>query len=101
VRTNPNPTFFQTGSARKPYNRGQWGSVLRATPQATMSDVTNGRGLQNLYVHVPTVSSLAGLADRLVTSVIIGLGLTLAIRNKGLGTGQQVCRREPGKVDLL
>jgi hypothetical protein len=55
----------------------------------------------NLDVHVPTVSSLAGLADRLVTSVIIGLGLTLAIRNKGLGTGQQVCRREPGKVDLL
>jgi hypothetical protein len=54
-----------------------------------------------LYVHVPTVSSLAGLPDRLVTSVIIGLGLTLAIRNKGLGTGQQVCRREPGKVDLL
>jgi hypothetical protein len=30
---SPNPTFFQTGSAREPYNRGQWDSALRATPK--------------------------------------------------------------------
>ena len=65
---NPNPTFFQTGSAREPYHRGQWGSALRATPQATMGEITDGWGpADNLCVHVPTVSSLAGLAGRLVT----------------------------------
>ena len=54
--TNPNQTFFQTGSAREPYNRGQWGSALRATPQATMGEVTDRAGpADNLYVHVPTV----------------------------------------------
>ena len=46
ITVNPNPAFFQTGSAREPYNRGQWGSALRATPQATMAYVTDGRGLQ-------------------------------------------------------
>jgi hypothetical protein len=101
VRTNPNPTFLDRLGPRalQPWAMGQ---CLEGHSQATMGDVTDGRGLQTtLYVHVPTVSSLAGLPDRLVTSVIIGLGLTIAIRNKGLGTGQQVCRREPGKVDLL
>jgi hypothetical protein len=43
---NSIPTFFQTGAVREPYNRGKWGSALRATPQATMGDVTDGRGLQ-------------------------------------------------------
>jgi hypothetical protein len=66
VRVNPNPTFFQSGSAREPDNYGQWGSALRATPQAIVSDVTDGKDLQTT-VHVPTVSSLAGLADQLVT----------------------------------
>ena len=58
---------FQTGSAREPYNRGQWGSALRTTPQATMGMYRWPGPAENLYVHVPTVSSLAGLADRLVT----------------------------------
>jgi hypothetical protein len=30
--SNPDPTFFHTGSARQPYNHGQWGNGLRATP---------------------------------------------------------------------
>jgi hypothetical protein len=65
---NPNPTFFQTGSAREPYNRGQWGSALRATPNKPPWVMLPMAGpADNLYVHVPTVSSLAGLADRLVT----------------------------------
>jgi hypothetical protein len=42
----PDPTFFHTGSAREPYNHGQWGSALRATPQATVGDVTDGQGLR-------------------------------------------------------
>src|SRR5918992_695682 len=45
-RTNPNPTLFHTGSAGEPYNHGQGGSALRATPQATVGDVTDGQGLQ-------------------------------------------------------
>jgi hypothetical protein len=40
------PEEVHTGSAREPYNHGQWGSALRATPQATMGDVTDGQGLQ-------------------------------------------------------
>ena len=31
-----NPTFFRVGSVREPCNRGQWGSALRAAPQATL-----------------------------------------------------------------
>ncbi|HWN07680.1 MAG TPA: hypothetical protein VNO50_00060, partial [Pyrinomonadaceae bacterium] len=46
ARIYPNPTFFRLARPREPYNRGQWGSALRATPQATMGDVTDGRGLQ-------------------------------------------------------
>ena len=38
--------FFTPGSAREPYNHGHWGSALRATPQATVGDVTDGQGLQ-------------------------------------------------------
>jgi hypothetical protein len=62
---NPNPTFFQTGSAREPYNRGQWGSALRATPQATMGDVTDGRGLQTTctFTCPRFPASLASLTD--------------------------------------
>ena len=65
VQPNPNPTFFQTGSAREPYNYGQWGSAFEGHSQATMGDVTDGRGLQTtLYVHVPTVpASLALLTE--------------------------------------
>ncbi len=43
---NSNATFFQTRSARKPYNRGQWVGALKATPQATSGAVTDGRDLQ-------------------------------------------------------
>jgi hypothetical protein len=62
---SPNPTFFQTGSAREPYNRGQWGSALNATPRATMSDVTDGRGLQATcpFTCPRFPASLASLTD--------------------------------------
>jgi hypothetical protein len=56
--------MFKTGSARAPYNRGLWGSALRATLQATMVMLPMAGPVDNLYVHVPTVPSLA---DRLVT----------------------------------
>jgi hypothetical protein len=38
---------------------------LRATPQATMVMLPMAGAGNNLYVHVPTVSSLTGLADGL------------------------------------
>ncbi|HEX6176389.1 MAG TPA: hypothetical protein VF089_20470, partial [Candidatus Binatia bacterium] len=62
---NPIPTFFQTGAAREPYNRGQWGSALKATPQATMSDVIDGRGLQTTspFTCPRFPASLASLSD--------------------------------------
>jgi len=44
---NPNPTLFQTGSAREPYTRGQWGSALRATlPKPPWVMLPMARGLQ-------------------------------------------------------
>ena len=65
VGLNSNPTFFQIGSAREPYKRGQWGSALRATPQATMGDVTDGRGLQTTctFTCPRFPASLASLTD--------------------------------------
>src|SRR3990170_1913183 len=64
-RISPNATFFQTGSASEPYNRGQWGSALRATPQAAMDDVTDGRGLQTTctFTCPRFPASLASLTD--------------------------------------
>ena len=65
VGFNLNPTFFQTGSAREPYNRGQWGSALRSTAQATIGDVTDGRGLQTTctFTCPRFPASLASLTD--------------------------------------
>src|ERR671915_1563020 len=62
---NSNPTFFHTGSAREPYNHGQWGSALRATPQATVGDVTDGQGLQTTCTFTCPwfPASLASLTD--------------------------------------
>ena len=64
-KVNPNPTFFHTGSAREPYNHGQWGSALRATPQATVGDVTDGQGLQTTCTFTCPwfPASLASLTD--------------------------------------
>ena len=68
--------FFRLARPASPTTVGKWGSALRATPQATMGEVYRWPGpTDNLYVHVPTVSSLAGLADRLLTWAIAGLGL--------------------------
>jgi hypothetical protein len=59
--------IFQSRSALEPYNRGQWGSALTATPQPPLVMLQMAGPADNLYVQVPTISSLAGLADRLVT----------------------------------
>jgi hypothetical protein len=66
AQLTPNPTVFQTGSAREPYNRGQWGSALRTTPKATMGDVTDGRGLQTTcpFTCPRFPASLASLTDK-------------------------------------
>src|SRR5918992_2106144 len=65
TRISPNPTFFHTGSAGEPYNHGQWGSALRATPQATVGDVTDGQDLQTTCTFTCPwfPASLASLTD--------------------------------------
>jgi hypothetical protein len=63
---SPDPAFCQRGTAREPYNRGQWGSALRATPQATAGGVTNGRACRQPVRPRAHSFGLAGLANRLV-----------------------------------
>ena len=100
ARLNPNPTFFQKGAAREPSNRRQWGSALRANPQATAGGVTDGRACRQPVGSRATVSGLACLANRLVNVSYCRIRVKTTIAKASYGQ-ERIVRRIDGALKHL